>query len=129
MIEYRSARREDFAKIRELLAQNGWDRRVADEDRFVTMIENASTAIVALDGGRIVGFARALTDRASNGYIGTVVVAVEYRGKGIGSDMVQNLMGEDPDITWVLRAGHASTEFWRKMGFSESSVAMERTRR
>jgi hypothetical protein len=38
-------------------------------------------------------------------------------------------MGDDPQITWVLRAGHGSTEFWRKMGFTESEVAMERTRK
>jgi predicted GNAT family N-acyltransferase len=92
------------------------------------MFENASRTIVAFEGERIVGFARALCDDASNGYIGTVAVAEDKRGHGIGREMVSQLMGDDPNITWVLRAGRGSEEFWRKMGFERSSVAMERTR-
>lgn len=127
-MEYRPAEKADFEAVREFLAANGWEKRVADAERFRKMIENASRTVVAVNGGRIVGFARALCDDVSNGYIGTVVVAPDKRGHGIGGEMVKRLMGDDPDITWVLRAGHGSGEFWKKMGFAESSVAMERNR-
>ena len=129
MIEYRSAESPDFELIRAFLAENGWGKRVADEARFRRMIENASRAVVAFDGDRLVGFARALCDDVSNGYIGTVVVAEDKRRLGVGREIVRQLMGDDPNITWVLRAGHGSQAFWRKMGFTRSSVAMERTRK
>jgi predicted N-acetyltransferase YhbS len=64
----------------------------------------------------------------SNGYIGTVAVAEDRRGRGIGGKMVRQLMGDDPNITWVIRAGRGSEEFWQRMGFEHSTVAMERKR-
>ena len=128
MIEYRSAESSDLDAIRAFLADNGWEKRVADEERFRKMIENASRTVVAFDGERLVGLARALCDDASNGYIGTVAVSEDHRGKGVGREMIRLLMGDDPNITWVLRAGRGSEEFWMKMGFSKSTVAMERPR-
>ena len=127
-MEYRPVHKADLDGVREFLAENGWEKRVADGERFRKMIGNASRTVVAVEKDRIVGFARALCDDVSNGYIGTVVVAPDKRGHGIGRKMVKWLMGDDPNITWVLRAGHGSGEFWKKMGFAESSVAMERTR-
>ena len=128
MVEYRSASEADLDAVRAFLAENGWGKRVADFECFRMMIRNADRTVVAFDGGRIVGFARALCDDASNGYIGTVAVAQEMRGQGIGSMMVNRLMGNDPRITWVLRAGRGSEGFWKKMGFTRSEVAMERIR-
>lgn len=128
MIEYRRAVAADYEQIRTFLAGNGWEQRVEDQDRFRQMIENASLTVVAFDGERLIGFARALTDGVSNGYIGTVAVAADMRGRGIGGEMVRRLMGDDRRITWMLRAGHGSSEFWKKMGFTPSAAAMERPR-
>ena len=127
-MEYRAANPGDYQAVRQFLAENGWERRVVDIERFRAMMDNADRTVVAVENGRIVRFARALCDGVSNGYIGTVAVAEDKRGSGIGREMVRRIMGDDPNITWVLRSGRGSSEFWRKMGFTESSVAMERTR-
>ena len=108
MIEYRKAEPRDLEELRQLLAANGWEKRFADPERFQKMIKNAGRTIVAVENAEIVGFARALCDEVSNGYIGTVVVAESKRGRGIGRKMVDHLMGDDPSITWVLRAGRGS---------------------
>jgi N-acetylglutamate synthase-like GNAT family acetyltransferase len=129
MIEYREAAAGDLDAIRAFLAENGWAKRVADDDRFRKMIENADRTVIAFEGERIVGFARGLCDGVSNGYIGTVAVAEDKRGQGVGREMVNRLMGGDPNITWVLRAGRGSGEFWKRMGFAPSEIAMERNRR
>ena len=128
MIEFRSLDSGDLEAVQAFLAENGWEKRVADSERFQRMIENANRTVVAVDGERIIGFARALCDDASNGYIGTVAVAEDRRERGIGGKMVRQLMGDDPNITWVLRAGRGSEEFWQRMGFEHSTVAMERKR-
>ena len=59
-VEFRAAVPSDFGPIRELLAASGWAVRVADADRFRTMMENADRKMVATYGDRVVGFARDL---------------------------------------------------------------------
>jgi len=88
-----------------------------------------STAEVAIIEGRIVGFARGITDGRSNGYLSMVVVAAIHRGQGIGRLLVEHAIGTHPEVTWVLRAGReGAAEFFAKLGFERSSVAMERRR-
>lgn len=127
-MEFRAIRPADYEKVRQFLAANGWEGRVADWQRFKKMLENTQRTVVAVEGSEVVGFARALCDEVSNGYISMVAVAENRRGQGIGRKMVQRLINEDKGITWILRAGRGSNEFWEKMGFEDSVVAMERRR-
>jgi N-acetylglutamate synthase-like GNAT family acetyltransferase len=125
---FRPAKKEDYEAVRRFLAENGWEKRVSDAAKFRKMMENASRTVIALEDEKIIGFARALCDDVSNGYLGTVAVAADFRRRGIGREMVERLTGDDKNITWVLRAGRGSAEFWKKMGFTASEAAMEKTR-
>jgi predicted N-acetyltransferase YhbS len=127
-MEFRPITPADYEAVREFLAENGWEKRVADREKFRLMMANANRTVIAFENNRVVGFARALCDEVSNGYIGTVAVAPEKRKQGIGRELVEKLIGGDKNITWVLRAGRESGEFWKKIGFTVSAVAMEKTR-
>jgi ribosomal protein S18 acetylase RimI-like enzyme len=127
-MEYRSIVADDYETLRLFLSEAGWRHRVAEPDRFRKMLENTDRAIVAVEDSRIVGFARALCDEVSNGYISMVAVAADRRGQGIGRELVRQIIKEDVGITWILRAGRGSEKFWEKMGFKLSEVAMERVR-
>ena len=84
---------------------------------------------MAIDGDRIVGFARSVADGVSNGYLCSLVVDEGYRGRGIARALVRRLMGDDPDQTWVLRAERPGLfAFYEKLGFRRSTVTMERVR-
>ena len=78
-IDFRAAASADYEPIRLFLAENGWEKRVANAERFRKMMVNASRTVIAFDGERVIGFARALCDEVSNGYIGTVAVAKDFR--------------------------------------------------
>ncbi|HKR61837.1 MAG TPA: GNAT family N-acetyltransferase [Pyrinomonadaceae bacterium] len=129
MIVYRPIHVDDYEAVRTFLVDNGWAARVKDAERFRAMLDGADRTVVALDSGRVVGFARALCDGASTGYISTVAVAAELRRQGIGRRLVEHLMqGDSGEITWVLRAARESRGFWERLGFIASEVAMERVR-
>lgn len=130
-IEFRQVKPNDYDALRQFLSEQGWDNRVGEVDRFRAMIEASNLTVLALDGDEIVGFARALCDGATNGYISMVAVAPNRRRQGIGRELVTRLMSGDSErrITWVLRSRPDSTGFWTRMGFSPSSIAMERLRR
>jgi predicted N-acetyltransferase YhbS len=127
-MEFRTIVPDDYEALRQFLSDAGWQHRVSDPEKFRRMMENTNRAIVVVDDSHVVGFARALCDEVSNGYISMVAVAADRRGQGIGRELVRRLIKEDAGITWVLRAGRGSERFWEKMGFKASEVAMERVR-
>lgn len=124
----RTIRPDEIEAARQLLLSAGWDRKVSDADEFARLVSRSQLAMVAVSDGRVVGFIRALTDGMTNGYISMVVVDESHRGTGIGKALVQEVMGSDERVTWVLRAGRPGIfGFYEKLGFRVSRVAMERT--
>ena len=127
-MEFRPIRTEDHEVVRQFLMEVGWEHRVGDPESFRQMMEKTDRTVVAWDQQRVIGFGRALCDGVSNGYISMVAVAPDRRGQGIGRKLVECLIQDDVNLTWVLRAGRNSEGFWKKMGFTVSSSAMERVR-
>ncbi len=119
----------ELASAHELLAQNGWRARVGNIEQFASLVEASQVADVAVLGGQVVGFVRAITDGQSNGYLSMLVVAPDHRRRGIGRSLVLHALGSNTQVTWVLRAGReGAVEFFAKLGFERSSLAMERRR-
>ena len=127
-MEFRPVTPTDYEPLRQFLSDVGWHHRVSDAEQFNKMMENTGRSVVAVEGTRIIGFARALCDEVSNGYISMVAVALDQRERGIGRELVHRLTNDDDRITWVLRAGRGSGGFWKKIGFESSDIAMEKIR-
>ena len=81
-MEIRAICRSEIEAARQLLLSAGWDRKVSDADQFAKLISQSQLALVAVSGGQVVGFIRALTDGMTNGTISMVVVAEALRGTG-----------------------------------------------
>lgn len=129
-MEIRAIRADEYEAVRKLLIDNGWSGRHFEADLFPLLIERATESLVAVDGQRVIGFCRALGDGLHNGYISMLVVDAEWRKRGIGSALLERAMGDDLDMTWVLRAARPNVQaFYEKLGFCRSEVAMERPRR
>jgi GNAT superfamily N-acetyltransferase len=98
-----------------------------------------STRVVGVyRGDQQVGFARAVSDRATVAYLADVYVLASYRGRGLGLELVREIVdGDDdasgpipPEVRWLLHTADAQA-LYAKLGFSDDPPAyrlMERGR-
>ena len=108
----------------ELYRLQGWWGKTTDRDRELagSIIRGSHCFVIATQQGRLVGMGRAISDRASDAYIQDLNVHPEYRGKGIGARMVQELVGrlKDDGLGWIGLVAEAGTwDFYRRIGFAD----------
>ena len=127
-MEIRAPNQSDLPELRALLCSNGWEHRIGDDAWFAQLLAS-SQALVAVEGAFVVGFARAVTDGLSNGYLSMVVISPNRRRQGLGSRLVREIVGVNPGVTWVLRASRpGAREFFETLGFRPSLEVMELNR-
>jgi GNAT superfamily N-acetyltransferase len=85
-----------------------------------------------LDGEQI-GFARAVSDGATLGYLADVYVLPAHRGQGLGLELVREIVERGPcaQVRWLLHTADAQ-DLYAKLGFSDGPPMyplMERSRR
>jgi GNAT superfamily N-acetyltransferase len=83
-------------------------------------------------GEHQVGFARAVSDGAIMAYLADVYVLPAYRGRGLGTELVREMIVgcEEWDVRWMLHTADAQG-LYAKLGFVEDAAAyplMERAR-
>ena len=75
-----------------LYLSTGWNSVYnADEATIESAISNSTYAVSAYSNGKMVGFARAVSDKVMYATVYDVMVLPEYKNKGIGSELVANI--------------------------------------
>jgi len=110
--------RFDVAAIHAFLDTSYWAR-----GRPLAVVEKSirgSLCFGVLDAGRQVGFARAVTDRATYAYLADVYVLESHRGRGVATWLMECVMSH-PDLQGLRRFMLATQDahgLYRKFGFA-----------
>jgi len=78
-----------------------------------------STRVVGLyRGSELIGFARSVSDGAVIAYLADVYVLEQYRGRGLGLELVREIVdsGSHSDVRWLLHTADAQG-LYEKLGF------------
>jgi len=115
------------ANIEQLIAiykDAGWWKEENDgiDPSFIQKIIDGSFCFAtASHEGRIIGMGRSISDGVSDAYIQDVAVLRDYRGKGIGKMIMDEIVNflKSKKITWIgLIAEPNAVSFYDKYGFS-----------
>ncbi|MFL5952547.1 MAG: GNAT family N-acetyltransferase [Gaiellaceae bacterium] len=114
--------RIDLDEVHRFLSEESYwanGRPRATQERLV---REASRVVGLYDGDRQIGFCRAFTDGVALAYLADVYVLSEYRGRGLGAELVREMIDNGPyaDVKWLLHTTDAHP-LYRKLGFEEPS--------
>jgi spermidine synthase len=111
-----------IAEIVNLYKSAGWWEESYNAEAFIPpMVKNSACFVGAFDDGRMIGMGRAVSDNVSDAYIQDIVVLDEYRGHGIGGEIIKLLIRElkAKGVDWIGLIGEPGTEkFYSRLGFS-----------
>jgi ribosomal protein S18 acetylase RimI-like enzyme len=120
--------RVDIEAVHDFLANESYWATGRPRELVERLIREADRVVGLYDGDRQIGFARAFTDGAALVYLADVYVLPEYRGCGLGVELVREMVENGPYATlrWSLHTKDAHG-LYRRFGFGEPSErVMER---
>jgi GNAT superfamily N-acetyltransferase len=123
-----SKERIDRAEVHRFLSEESYWAEGRPRETQDRLIDEASRVVGLYDGPRQIGFCRAFTDGLSLAYLADVYVLGEYRGRGLGEELVREMVENGPyaNVKWILHTTDAHP-LYRKFGFEEPNYkVMER---
>lgn len=96
--------RVDFEAVWDFLSTTAYWGRWRDASVVRRQLDGAWRVVSAHRDGRMVGFARALSDGVALAYLADVYVLPEVRGRGVGQALVELMIDGGPgrDFRWML---------------------------
>jgi ribosomal protein S18 acetylase RimI-like enzyme len=124
MIKYSLEEKVDYECLLDLFKQVDWSDKTSDLERLKLMVENSQIVVTAWDDEKMVGFARCVTDYVFNGQINNVVVDQEYRGRGIGKELITCILSSSNKVTYILRGDPENIGFYKQIGFRDTDLSL-----
>jgi len=101
------------------------ERRPIDDGKCIQgMLDYADVLVVALDGEKVVGVARAVTDFNYACYLSDLAVDVEYQKMGIGQRLIAEVQKNlEEGCKIILLSAPDATTYYPKVGFTQHPSA------
>jgi GNAT superfamily N-acetyltransferase len=115
------AGRVDTDAVWDFLATQAYWGRFRTRRDFEAQLSAAWRVVAAYEAatGRLVGFARAVSDGVAYAYLADVFVVPDARGKGLGKELVATMIDRGPGarFRWALHTADAHG-LYREFGFA-----------
>ena len=111
-------------EIVDVYRRSGISRPIDDLPRLTRMLQHANLLISARVQGKLVGFARALTDYSYCCYVSDLAVDQAYQRRGIGQQLLATLqekLGEE--VMVCLLSAPEAMSYYPKAGFQKAEQA------
>lgn len=96
----------------------GLRRPTDDLPRMQKLIDHAQLMLCALDGERLVGAARTLTDFAHIAYLADLAVDPDYQGRGLGRELIRLTRERTgPECMMLLVSAPGAMTYYPHVGF------------
>ena len=113
--------RIDVAAVHRFLSEESYWAKGRTFARQAQLVADASRVVGLYDeSGRQAGFCRAHTDGNSYVYLADVYLLEEVRGRGLGEELVREMVERGPfaHLRWLLHTADMHA-LYRKLGFAE----------
>jgi ribosomal protein S18 acetylase RimI-like enzyme len=123
-----SKERTDREEVHRFLSEVSYWAAGRPRETQDRLIDEAARVVGLFDGARQIGFCRAASDGVSFVYLADVYVLEAYRGRGLGEELVREMVERGPlrDVRWILHTSNMHS-LYRKLGFGEPDYkVMER---
>jgi GNAT superfamily N-acetyltransferase len=117
--------RVDRAEVHRFLSEVSYWAEGRPRETQDRLIDEAARIVGLYDGARQIGFCRAATDGVSFIYLADVYLLEEYRGRGLGEELVREMVENGPHahLKWLLHTSDMHP-LYRKLGFGEPSYKL-----
>jgi ribosomal protein S18 acetylase RimI-like enzyme len=120
--------RVDVDELHRFLAHEAYWAKGRPRETVERLVLEAQRVVGLYRADRMLGFCRAVSDGVSFAYLADVYVHPEVRGRGLGSELVREMIdkGAYADRKWLLHTEDAHA-FYEELGFARPGYkVMER---
>ena len=129
MVSYHINPAFGIAEVIAVLRPLGLNRPANGSERLRCMFDHADLTAGAYDGPHLIGYARALSDRAWACYLADLAVTETYQCQGVGRARVDRIRAEIGDrVSLILLSAPAAMTYYPHIGLDklESAYIMPR---
>ncbi|MGP4042485.1 GNAT family N-acetyltransferase [Gracilibacillus sp. D59] len=108
-----------------LFKDAGWVRTTPDwqKEKFTLIFKNSTWAFTVWDDDKMIAMVRVISDQIMAANIMDLVVDSKYRGKGIGTKLVELCVQKLPHGDWFAHTSSNIFGFYKKSGFEVKDLA------
>ena len=117
-LEFSFEREIEGKDLHRLMIQSNWGNR-RTVNGLAIMLQHSTLKLGVWEGEKLIGFARALSDGAYRSLIEDVIVDEVYRGKGIGTKIMQLMIEKLSIVDEIyLFCGANRETYYHRFGFN-----------